>query len=584
MNLNSELLCSVHGYGLQVPTKLQQDALPFLIDGRDVVLDAPVNSGKTTTACITVLQRVDTSNMQCQAVILTLSPETASRILKVIVALDSHDIQYHVFTDHAYLREHRRRLKIRAQIVIGTPSYVEEMIRHGDLTIKNISVLVLDRVDELFSGGGRRVVGEIFRFIPRRAQVIFLLSRTFQEPRDLTTFGRTPVFIAHCAEKLDKPEPGQDKADDFVYRNLKPGLLRGIYEYGLKRPSPLHQRVIPPILKNLDVIIQAPSGIDTIAAFSISILQKLDNSNAMGRGLVLVPTQVLAQQIQNVVGLLGKHMDIQFQGLNGKTNIKGFHSSGTRIVAMTPGSMLKKSKRRNFRTSSIKVLVAYEVDEMISKGFRGQVDDVFQRLPKGTQVVFLSTTMPKEITEIMTKFNRKPIHIEVKKEDLSQQSFKQFYVAAEREERKLDAMCSLCETSTASRVVIFCNTIQKLRWLKEELTSRQFTVSVIHGLLTQTRRDVVIEEFCSGLFRILISTDLNLHDIDFQQLSLVINYELANFKEKNYRRIALVGDLGRKGVVINLVSKSEMSMLKETERFYSSKIPEFSSNDTKWLQ
>jgi len=226
----------------QAPTKLQQDALPALIRGSDVVMDAPTNSGKTTTACISVLQKVDVLNPQCQALILTPSLTATLRTQKVILALGSRNIHCHICTDYADLREDKMRLDKGSQIVTGTPSCVQEIIRHEALSTKNIDVVVLDRVDEMFSGGFKDVIEEIFQSIPRSAQVVFLLSKTFTELKDMTRkFMRGPVFITHDAEE---PKVNDPKTSPWSTRPLREKLYEievGINQCEAKPSVTQHQ-------------------------------------------------------------------------------------------------------------------------------------------------------------------------------------------------------------------------------------------------------------------------------------------------------------------------------------------------------
>jgi hypothetical protein len=171
------------------------------------------------------------------------------------------------------------------------------------------------------------------------------------------------------------------------------------------------------------VIIQAQPGADTFSAFSIPILQKLDDSNAQCQALILVPTYELSLKIHNVVAAQGKYMGIQSQGCSGAAGIEEFtlRSSESRIVVETPGSVLNQIKSGNLKIGFVKMIFVYEVDEMISNGFGGPIHDVFQRLRPGTQAVFLSTKVPRETMGIITKkiadkFMREPIRIVVGKD------------------------------------------------------------------------------------------------------------------------------------------------------------------------
>jgi translation initiation factor 4A len=369
--------------------------------------------------------------------------------------------------------------------------------------------------------------------------------------------------------------------DNFDNMNLSPELLRGIYAYGFERPSTIQQRAILPVIKGRDVIAQAQSGTGKTATFSISALQKLDVANPQCQALILTPTRELAQQIQKVVIALGDFMKIHCHACIGGTNVRDdmkILEAGAQVVVGTPGRVFDMINRGALKTDDMKMFILDEADEMLSRGFKDQIYDVFQRLPPSTQVVLLSATMPIEVMEVTTKFMRDPIRILVKKDELTLEGIKQFYVAVEKEEWKLDTLCDLYETVTITQAVIFCNTRRKVDWLTEKLTAREFTVSAMHGDMEQGQREVIMKEFRSGSSRVLIATDLLARGIDVQQVSLVINYDLPTNKENYIHRIGRGGRFGRKGVAINFVTADDTRMLREIEQFYSTQILEMPMN------
>ncbi|KAF9433076.1 translation initiation factor eIF4A [Entomortierella beljakovae] len=369
--------------------------------------------------------------------------------------------------------------------------------------------------------------------------------------------------------------------DNFDEMNLNPELLRGIYAYGFERPSSIQQRAILPVLKGHDVIAQAQSGTGKTATFSISTLQKLDKSNPQCQALLLAPTRELAQQTQKVVLALGDFMNIQCHACIGGTNVRDDMTAltkGSHVVVGTPGRAIDMINRGALKTDSIKLFVLDEADEMLSRGFKDQIYDIVQRLPPGAQIVLLSATMPAEVMEVTTKFMRNPIRILVKKDELTLEGIKQFYVSVEKEEWKLDTLCDLYETVTITQAVIFCNTRRKVDWLTDKLKARDFTVSSIHSELEQGQREVIMKEFRSGSSRVLIATDLLARGIDVQQVSLVINYDLPTNKENYIHRIGRGGRFGRKGVAINFVTSEDTRMLREIEQFYSTHVLEMPMN------
>ena len=158
---------------------------------------------------------------------------------------------------------------------------------------------------------------------------------------------------------------------------------------------------------------------------------------------------------------------------------------GVHLVSGTPGRVFDMIKRRNLRTRNIKTLVLDEADEMLNKGFKEQIYDVYRYLPPETQVVLVSATLPVDVLEMTSKFMTDPIRILVKRDELTLEGIKQFFVAVEREEWKFDTLCDLYDTLTITQAVIFCNTKKKVDWLTNKMRQANFTVSSMHGDMPQ---------------------------------------------------------------------------------------------------
>jgi len=362
---------------------------------------------------------------------------------------------------------------------------------------------------------------------------------------------------------------------------LREELLRGIYAYGFEKPSAIQQRAIVPCIKNHDVIAQAQSGTGKTATFSISILQKLNMSVKEIQALILAPTRELAQQIQKVVLALGDYMKAECHACIGGTAVRddlAMLSSGVHVVVGTPGRVFDMLNRRALNPETIKMFVLDEADEMLSRGFKDQIYDIFRHLSSDVQVLLLSATMPSEVLEVTQNFMRNPIRILVKKEELTLDGIRQFYIALEKEEWKLDTLCDLYETLQITQAIIFCNTRRKVDWLTEMMQGRDFTVSAMHADMDQKEREVIMKEFRSGSSRVLITTDLLARGIDVQQVSLVINYDLPSNKENYIHRIGRGGRFGRKGVAINFVTNEDSQVLKDIQQFYNTEILEMPSD------
>lgn len=365
--------------------------------------------------------------------------------------------------------------------------------------------------------------------------------------------------------------------DNFDNMDLNPDLLHGVYAYGFEHPSAIQARAIIPVIKGHDVIAQAQSGTGKTATYSIAILQRIDPSNKNVQALILAPTRELAQQIQKVVIALGDYMKISCHACIGGTAVREDMAKlqeGAQVVVGTPGRVYDMINRRAFRTDHLKMFCLDEADEMLSRGFKDQMYEIFQLLPQDTQVNLFSATMPEEVLEVTKKFMRDPVRILVKRDELTLEGIKQFYVNVDKEEWKLDTLCDLYETVTITQAVIFCNTRRKVDWLTDKMHAREFTVSAMHADMDQAQREVIMKEFRSGSSRVLITTDLLARGIDVQQVSLVINYDLPSNRENYIHRIGRGGRFGRKGVAINFVTAEDTRMLRDIEQFYSTEVQE----------
>jgi ATP-dependent RNA helicase len=361
-----------------------------------------------------------------------------------------------------------------------------------------------------------------------------------------------------------------------VHNNLFIFLFKGF-----ERPSAIQQRAIKPIIQGRDIIAQSQSGTGKTAVFSIGILQVLDTTSNETQALTLSPTRELAEQTQKVVLALGDFMNVQCHAcIGGKSIGEDIRrlDYGVQVVSGTPGRVFDMIRRRNLRTKNLKMLVIDEADEMLNKGFKEQIYDIYRYLPPSTQVVLVSATLPQEVLDMTSKFMNDPVKVLVKRDELTLEGIKQFFVAVEKEEWKFDTLCDLYDTLTITQAVIFCNTKKKVDWLASKMREANFTVSAMHGDMPQKERDTIMEEFRSGGSRVLIATDVWGRGIDVQQVSLVINYDLPNNRELYIHRIGRSGRFGRKGVAINFVKSDDIRILRDIEQYYSTQIDEMPMN------
>ena len=243
-----------------------------------------------------------------------------------------------------------------------------------------------------------------------------------------------------------------------------------------------------------------------------------------------------------------------------------------------PGRVFDMIKRKNLRTSGIKLLVLDEADEMLGKGFKAQIHDIYRLLSNATQIVLVSATLPGEVLEMTQKFMTEPVRILVKRDEISVDQIRNFYIMVEKEQFKFDTLCDLYDMMTMSQTVIFVNTRKKVEWLAQSMAKQQFAVSSMHGDMPQAERDEIMAAFRAGTSRVLISTDLWARGIDVPQVSVVINYDVPMSREQYIHRVGRTGRYGAAGIAITFVKTEELRLLRDIEQFYAMEIREMPMN------
>jgi translation initiation factor 4A len=386
------------------------------------------------------------------------------------------------------------------------------------------------------------------------------------------------AMIDATAEVQDGSYPPVQSFDDL---NIREELLRGIYSYGFEVPSAIQQRAIAPIIDGRDTIGQAQAGTGKTGAFVVGALERVNYKKHVCQALIMAPTRELATQTHRVVSALGDYLGVRAHLCVGGTDTQNDRKKlreGQHVVSGTPGRIDDMIRRGCLATEDIQVLVLDEADEMLSQGFKDQVYRIFKNLPSNVQACLFSATFTPEILELTEKFLRNPVRVLVKRDELTLEGIRQFYVAIEKEDWKLDVLCDLYESLTISQAIIYCNTQRKADNLRAEMEKRDFTVSTMHAGLDHHERELVMKQFRNGASRVLISTDLLARGIDVQQVNLVINYDLPREVDNYLHRIGRSGRYGRKGTAISFVTDYDIRRMKDIERYFHTQLEELPAN------
>lgn len=362
----------------------------------------------------------------------------------------------------------------------------------------------------------------------------------------------------------------------FEDMGLKEDLLTGMYTFGYKNPTAIQKRFILPFIQGKDVVAQAASGSGKTSAICICLLQACSPAERTTQALILSPTRELAVQTQDLCNNIGHHMGLSaYACVGGRSVTEDIRhlQSGVQIISGTPGRVFDMIKMKHFDTKSLRVLVLDEADEMLGKGFKAQIHDIYRIIPP-LQVVLVSATLPADVLEMTQKIMTEPVSILVKRDEITVDSIQQYFVAVDEERNKFDTLRDLYEMLVTSQSVIFCNTRNKVDQLSKKLRKEKFSISSMHGDMPQEERDQVMRKFRDGDSRVLISTDLWARGIDVEQISLVVNYDLPLNREQYIHRIGRTGRFGRTGIAITFVLRDQMRQLRDIEQFYGTRIEE----------
>jgi len=384
-------------------------------------------------------------------------------------------------------------------------------------------------------------------------------------------------------ELVDNNDELEDTFNSWDDLNIDPDILRGIYSYGFEIPSNIQKRAINPISKGRDIIAQAQSGTGKTAAFSIGALSRVTLSESSCQVLIMSPTHELTRQISSVIGSLSSMM----QGLVVKTIVGGssinedvddMRSKPPHIIVGCPGRVFDMIRRKHINASKLKLVVLDEADEMLSSGFKEQIFNIFQHLNNNVQFALFSATLPNNIFQITSKLMRNPVKICVKAESLTLEGIKQFFVAVEDDKEKYNTLKDLYASLSMSQCIIYCNSVKRVIDLYEAMKEDKFPVCCIHSNMDKIDREKTFIDFRNGTSRVMISSNVTARGIDIQQVSVVINFDLAKDIHTYLHRIGRSGRWGRKGTGVTFITRRDVIKMKEIETYYATQIDELPNN------
>lgn len=356
----------------------------------------------------------------------------------------------------------------------------------------------------------------------------------------------------------------------FNEMGLRPEILQAIANLGFETPTPIQEKVIPFLLETRqDLVGLAQTGTGKTAAFGLPIIQQIDYSDRQTQALILSPTRELCIQISKDLVNYSKKMDnlnvvSVYGGADIKKQIDGLEK-GAHVVVGTPGRTLDLIKRRKLKIGNIKWLVLDEADEMLSMGFKEELDAILENIKSDKQTLLFSATMPKEIVQIAENYMVNPFEISVGRKNTGAESVEHHFYIVHAKDR-FQALKRIADINPNIYGIIFCRTRMGTKEVAEKLMQDGYNADALHGDLSQAQRDFVMDRFRRRHLQMLVATDVAARGLDVNNLSHVIHYDLPDDPEIYIHRSGRTGRAGKTGISISIIHLKEKGKLKLVEK------------------
>jgi ATP-dependent RNA helicase DeaD len=363
--------------------------------------------------------------------------------------------------------------------------------------------------------------------------------------------------------------------NNFEELNLNENLISAITELGFEKPTPIQELVIPVLLdSDRDLVGLAQTGTGKTAAFGLPMLQKVDTKTKHTQGLILSPTRELCIQIAKDLKAYSKNnkgirVTAVYGGSSIETQISDLNK-GVHIVVGTPGRTLDLIKRRRLKVGNIDVVVLDEADEMLSMGFKDDLDAILEGTPDNKQTLLFSATMPAEIARIARKFMNDPVELSAGGKNITAENVKHVYYEVQARDR-YEALKRIADVNPKIYGIIFCRTRRETKEIADKLIGDGYNADALHGDLSQAQRDSVMGKFRAKHLQLLVATDVAARGLDVTDLTHVINFNLPDENEIYIHRSGRTGRAGKSGISLSILHMREKHKLRAVEKIIGKK-------------
>ncbi|PQL90627.1 DEAD/DEAH box helicase [Apibacter adventoris] len=364
----------------------------------------------------------------------------------------------------------------------------------------------------------------------------------------------------------------------FQEYGLSEDLLKAITELGYTQPTDIQKQTIPYLLsKEEDIIALAQTGTGKTAAFSLPILEMIDSEQKNVQALVLCPTRELCLQISKDIASYSKHMtNIRSLAVYGGSSIteqiRGLKSN-PQIVIGTPGRVNDMLKRGVLKINHIQWLILDEADEMLSMGFKNELETILIETPKERQTLLFSATMSKQVEKIAKGYMKGAHKISAGGINEVKKNITHKFVIV-RDRQKNNGLRRILDANPDIYSIVFCRTRLETQNVADFLMHQGYSADALHGDLSQAQRDTVMKKFRLKNIQILVATDVAARGLDVNNLTHVIHYSLPDDPEVFVHRSGRTGRAGKDGESIAIIRPSEVVKFNRIKKETSIKVEE----------
>ena len=345
--------------------------------------------------------------------------------------------------------------------------------------------------------------------------------------------------------------------DSFSHFTLNDGLMKSIKELGFKKPTPIQNKVIPHLLdSNQDLIATAQTGTGKTAAFGLPLLQLTDINNNNIQTLILCPTRELCIQIGKDLSTFSKYLkNINTLSVYGGAKIeKQIRSLKKRpqIIVGTPGRTKDLIRREKLFLGNTKRLILDESDEMLSMGFKDDLEFIIKSASNKKQILLFSATINSKVNAVTKKYMKNSVKISVASVNRAAENVDHLFYMVQARDR-YEVVKRIADMNPDIYGIVFCRTRRETKEVANKLMNNHYNADTIHGDLTQNERDDVMKRFRRRKLQILVATDVAARGLDVEELTHVINYNLPDDDEIYVHRSGRTGRAGRNGISIVII-------------------------------